>query len=265
MRATGLPPGPLDDGGATAVLRRRYADVVAAQAAAGDPAVVAEELDGRPVWRTTSALVPDQVGTGGADQVELVVDQALRVPLHVVERRAGAVLRELTLTLAPDTPTPPPGLPPTDDDATTLPGPWRRAAASEARLVVGMLPEGFVAAAAAVADDAPGLGAEGGNPSGRATQVVYRRGWEQVVVTVWATGPDPAAWSDPLAAEGVPLSPVAVPITDGALAGVTAQAVVQADATPHLWAVHRDHVVLITGPLPAAGLAALASSLSPPR
>ena len=84
-------------------------------------------------------------------------------------------------------------------------------------------------------------------------------------MTVWATGPDPAAWSDPLAAEGVPLSPVAVPITDGALAGVTAQAVVQADAPPHLWAVHRDHVVLITGPLPAAGLAALASSLSPPR
>ena len=125
------------------------------------------------------------------------------------------------------------------------------------------MPEGYRRAEVAVARRGGPTGVEGGNPAAAdVVSLAYRRGFDRVLVTTRRAGPDPAAWSDPLASgEGLPDRPRPVTVAGGALDGTRARLVVGPRATPHLWAIDEGLVVTVSGDLDAEDLLAVAGSL----
>ena len=129
------------------------------------------------------------------------------------------------------------------------------------------MPEDYRLAEVAVARRGGPTGVEGADPpAGGAVSLAYRRGFDPVLVTTRRAGPDPAAWSDPLASgEGLPDRPRPVTVAGGALDGARAELVTGPRATPHLWAIDEGLVVTVSGDLDAEELVAVAGSLERER
>ena len=137
------------------------------------------------------------------------------------------------------------------------------------------LPDGYRRSLTSIARSAGRTGNEAANPRSRnVVTTAYRRGFELVVVTTRCrrtrnpcsrTGALPR-WSDPIGAgEGSFVEERPLVLSDGALAGSRARLVIDAQATPHIWALTDNLVVTIAGPLSAGRLIAAAASLQPMR
>jgi hypothetical protein len=271
---TGLAPGPPDPGPSDRGVDRRLGAAVRALLGAPDADVAEIAYEGRPAWRVTLPAEPNRIWPD-ADAFDVTVDRETGFPVRVVARLDGRVRSELRLEgLALDDAAPgaaefdltlPAGAEVARSDAGFRRVPLDRVAAAVgyAPLVPRAMPAGFRLAEVAVARRGGPTGTEGGNPpAAGVVSLAYRRGFDRVIVTTRRAGPDPSAWSDPLASgEGLPDRPEAVTIAGGALDGTRAALVTGPRATPHLWAIARGLVITVSGDLDAAGIRAVAGSL----
>jgi hypothetical protein len=274
----GIAPGPPDPGPSSSILQTDFASLVLAFLAADDPRVREVTYEGRPAWRLdvparVSAIVPDFSG----DHFAIWVDERTRIPVRIVESKAGSQLDELRIEhLAVDRDLPP--------DTFTLEFPrgaevmrsddgFRRVAlervddlAGYAPLVPAFVPEGYELAEVAVH---PGsgfpTGAEAGNPlSTDVVSLSYRRGFDEIAVTTRLRDVPGSqdVWEDPLATgEGFRDDPQRVTLGRGALAGVEAELLIVPRNIPHLWALTDELVVTVAGDLGRADLLRVAESL----
>lgn len=269
----GVAPGPPDIGPPTWVLPEEFGAFVRAVLVAEDPRVREVVYEGRAAWALDVDAVPNAiVPEHTADRFEITVDRATGMPVRVVERKAGALLRELRIEqLAVDEPVGPDTfrlelpagvLTYRDDDG------FRRVQRGDIRTSVGYtplvpawVPEGYGLAEVAVAERGGPTGTEGGNPPSRmVTSLSYRRGFDQLVVTTRLAGADD--WSDPLATgEGYVDDPEKLTIRRGALRGASAELVVVPRGIPHVWALGDDLVVTVAGALSRDELVRVAESL----
>ncbi len=264
----GVAPGPPDQGPPTWILPDELSAYVRAALAAGDPAVHELTYEGRPAWRLDVATIPNQIAPElSGDNLEVTVDQTTGMPVRVVERKNGALLRELRIEqLAVDTTLPadtfrltfPAGaeVMRSDDGFHRVTLAQAEAAAGYAPLVPGSVPAGYRLAQVAVARESAPTGKEGGNPPSRmVVSLSYRRGIDQFLVTTRLRGP--GAWGDPLASpEGFVDHPESVVAGD-----LQAKIVVSPHATPHLWALTKNLVVTVGGDLSREELLRAAASL----
>jgi hypothetical protein len=125
------------------------------------------------------------------------------------------------------------------------------------------VPRGFERAETVTAPEGQPTGSEGMNPPSRdIVSAAWRRGLDRLVVTTRRAGPDPGAWTDPLAAgEGFLTTPQRVRFRTGALAGTTGELLLDPRATPHIWARTAELVVTVSGDLSRAELLRVAGSL----
>jgi hypothetical protein len=94
--------------------------------------------------------------------------------------------------------------------------------------------------------------------------VLYRRGFDRLVISTRLVGADRELWSDPLASgEGFIDTPERVVLQKGAFSGSTVELLVDARAVPHLWAMNDALVLTVSGDLTRAELLAVAGSLAP--
>jgi hypothetical protein len=227
-----------------------------ALAAAGDPAVTATEHLGRPAWRLETPVTPNAVG-GGPDQATVVVDQETALLVLLEERAGGELFRSIEVTSLETSAEPLDAEElEVDGDADVQDEGFERTtldallagAVGDAAVVPGSVPAGFELA---TVDVQPGEGAtsgpEGSNPASVDTSVlVYRRGWEELVVTSRRTGDDQSSWDDPYRGEGQLLDDARSTVRSGALAGAEASLVLDPTTTPHVWIVHPDLVVTVS-------------------
>jgi hypothetical protein len=270
---SGVAPGPPDQGPPSWVLPEQYGAFVRA-ALADTPSSVAQTIyEGRAAWQlevetTPNAIVPDLSG----DHLAITVDRATGMPVRVVERKHGAILRELRIeNLAID-----PNLPAhtfslafpasvevmrSDDGFHRVPLDRVAAAVGYRPLVPTWVPDGYRLAEVAIARDAVATGKENGNPASRmVVSLSYRRGLDQFLVTTRLRGD--GTWNDPLASpEGYTDTSTTTPLTAGALAGTEAHPVVSAHTTPHLWALTDSLVLTVGGDLSRPELTKVANSL----
>jgi len=270
---TGVAPGPPDEGPPTWLLPEQYGAFVRAALADTPSSVRETTYGGRPAWRldvdvAPNAIVPELSG----DHLAITVDRATGMPVRLVESKGGAVLRELRIeSLEVD-----PSLPPStfelafpagadvmrsDDGFRRVPLADVAAAVGYRPLVPSWVPAGYRLAEVAVAREAAPTGKGGGNPPSRmVASLSYRRGVDQLLVTMRLRGS--GRWDDPLAPpEGYTETPARVAIETGALAGTDATVVVSARTEPHLWALAGDLVVTVGGDVDRAELTRIAGSL----
>jgi hypothetical protein len=255
----GVAPGPPDVGPPTWVLPAEFGAFVRALLAAQDPRVREVEYDGREAWAlevdaVPNAIVPEYTG----DRFAITVDRETGVPVRVVERKAGAVLRELRVEQLQVDEELSPGafrlqFPARAEVSRSNDG-FRRVGLEEIRSIVGYsplvprwVPAGYELAEVAVAERADPTGKEAGNPVSRnVVSLSYRRGFDQLVVTTREAGT--GSWSDPVATgEGYIDNPRVVTITSGVLRGLQAEAVIEPRGVPHAWAQHGGLVVTVAG------------------
>jgi hypothetical protein len=270
---TGVAPGPPDLGPPTWLIPEQLGAYVRAALAAQDPGVREVTYEGRPAWRLDVHTVPNLVAPElSGDELQVTVDRRTGLPVRVVERKQGRVLRTLRLEqLAVDTT---PGMDafradfPAGAEVMRSDDGFRRASLAEAAGVAGYrplvpdwVPAGYELAEVAVAHESAPTGKEGGNPQSRGVvSLSYRRGLDQFLVTTRLRGT--GAWSDPLASgEGFIDRPEHVDVSTGALGGADAELVLSPRALPHLWALTDDLVVTVGGDLTRSELTRVASSL----
>jgi len=270
---SGVAPGVPDQGPPTRLLPDELGAYVRGLLAAGDARVREVAYEGRPAWRVDVETVPNAVVPAlSGDRLDVTVDRGTGIPVHVVESKRGAVLRELRIErLAVDGALPDfhPSFPSgaevmQSDDGFRQVGLGDVAGAvGYAPLVTARVPDGFRLAAVAVAADAAPTGAGGANPPSRnVVSLAYRRGLDRIVVTTRQAGD--GRWTDPLASgEGVVDHPEPVALQSGALRGSEAQVVVSPQGMPHLWALDDGLVATVAGDLSRAELVAVAGSLRP--
>ena len=269
----GVAPGPPDLGPPTWVIPEQLGAYVRAALAARAPGVREVVYEGRPAWRLDVPTVPNAVAPElSGDELQVTVDRRTGMPVRVVERKEGAVLRTLRLEqLAVDT-TPAAGafragFPPgaevmrSDDGFRGVPLAQVAGAVGYRPLVPAWVPAGYELADVAVARESAPTGKEGGNPQSRdVVSLSYRRGLDQFLVTTRLRGT--ATWSDPLASgEGFVDHPEHLDVPAGALAGSGAELVLSPRALPHLWALTDELVVTVGGDLSRAELIRVAGSL----
>ena len=270
---SGVAPGPPDQGPPSWVLPEQYGAFLRAALADTPSSVQQTTYAGRPAWllgvaTTPNTIVPELSG----DHLAITVDRATGMPVRIVERKNGAVLRELRIDdLVVDAKLPastfalafPAGaeVMHSDDGFERVPLDQVAAAVGYRPLVPGWVPEGYRLAEVAVAHEATPTGKEGDNPPSRmVVSLSYRRGVDQFLVTTRLR--DDGNWRDPLASpEGYTDTPNPTALTAGALAGAQAQTVVSAHAEPHLWATGDALVVTVGGDLDRSTLARIANSL----
>ncbi len=274
LRRRGLPAAGPSTGFADAISDPSIVSHVLSLVATGDPAVTEVEVLGRAAWRVETDLVPNDIG-GGPDHSVAVVDQATGLLLSLEEEVDGERFRtiEVTTLEASDRPAAP-GAFEVDGDAEVFDEGFTRIGIDELRGAVGdaavlpaAVPEGFVLTTIDVQPGAgEGSGPEGMNPvSVDTTVLVYRRGWEELVVTTRRTGGVPSAWDDPFRGEGQVQAPVTATIQGGELDGTAVEIVIDPTTTTHLWGVGEELVVTVssTAVLHPDTLVEVAGSLEP--
>jgi hypothetical protein len=228
---------------------------------------------GRPAWQLDVATVPNAIAPElSGDRFQITVDRQTGMPVRVVERKDGSLLRTLRIEqLAVDRSLPSDTFRlhfPAGAEVARSDDGFRRVELGRVAqgvgyrpLVPSWTPEGYRLAAVAVARESAPTGREGGNPPSRmVVSVSYRRGIDQFLVTTRLRGS--GSWSDPLASpEGFVDRPQPVTFDSGALAGHEAQAVVSPRSEPHLWAQTDELVVTVGGDLSRAELTRVAGSL----
>jgi hypothetical protein len=271
---SGVAPGPPDQGPPTWILPVELSAYVRAALAAGNPAVQGITYEGRPAWRLDVATIPNQFAPQfSGDDLEITVDKATGMPVRVLERKNGALLRELRLEgLAVDRTLPADTFRlafPAGADVLTSDDGFHRTTLAQveaetgyAPLVPANVPAGFTLAQVAVARESAPAGPDGANPPSRmVVSLSYRRGLDQVVVTTRLRGD--GTWSDPLASpEGFVDDEQPLAVATGALAGADAHLLVSPQAVPHVWALTGKLVVTIGGDLSRAELVRAAGSLA---
>jgi hypothetical protein len=270
---TGVAPGPPDLGPPTWLIPEQLAAYVRASLAAKEPGVREVTYEGRAAWRLEVRTVPNAVAPElSGDELQVTVDRRSGMPVSVVERKQGRVLRTLRLEhLAVDS-TPakaafraqfPAGaeVMRSDDGFRRLPLEEVAGHVGYRPLVPAWVPAGYALAEVAVARESAPTGKEGGNPpSQNVVSLAYRRGLDRFLVTTRLRGT--GSWSDPLAsAEGYVDHPEPVAVASGALAGSDAAVVLSPRALPHLWALTDDLVVTVGGDLSRSELTRVAESL----
>lgn len=281
----GIAPGPPDPGPSSSILQRDFASFVRALLAANDPRVREVTYRGRAAWRLDVAAVPNAIVPElSGDHFAIWVDRETRIPVRVVESKAGVALDELRIErLAIDAELPP--------DSFTIhfaPGTevmrsdegFRRVGLAEVEEIVGYpplvpswVPDGYELTAAAVARGSGyPTGAEAANPPSKdVVSLSYRRGLDHFIVTtrlsrVRAPGeprlPLRELWSDPLATgEGFVDRPERVRARRGALSGVELNLLLVPRNIPHVWALTDELVVTVGGDLSREELLHVAESL----
>jgi hypothetical protein len=264
VRRIGLAPGPPDSAPADFVIQRGLGSVVAALAAANDPKVTAITYDGRPAWLLTTRT---RIVT---------VDRATGVPVRNDWLHHGRVTLEWRIEGLRVSPKVTPIKPhervthPAGNVQTYDAG-FRRVSLSEAKRLAGYaplvpqhLPTGFKLSAVAFAPNSRATGWEdGGNPPSRdVVSLLYRRGFDEIIVTTRRTGSSVASWRDPLQVSRVATSqPEPVVFTGGVLDGPGGELVLEPDALPHIWTAGPKLVVTIAGTVDRAELLKVATSL----
>jgi hypothetical protein len=271
--ATGLPdPAPADN-----MLSRQLGAVVRALRDSPEASVTEAIYEGRRVWVLDADVQANRLSTSSGDHLVVTVDQATGFPIKSVETRAGEFVQEFRLDdlevdprLSPDTfaLSFPADAEVYRDDAGFRPVALTRVA-TDGAAVVGYapvlptwVPDGFALAGVRVAELGRGTGKEGMNPpSAGVVSVVYRRGFDRLIVTTRLVGEDASLWSDPLASgEGFIDTPEMVTLSSGAFAGSRVELVLDARAVPHLWAVEEALVLTVSGDLTRVELLAVAES-----
>ncbi len=271
---SGVAPGPPDQGPPTWVLPAQYGAFVRAALADTPSAVESTTFGGRPAWRLEVRTTPNAIVPGlSGDHLSITVDRASGMPVRVVERKDGRVLRELRIeNLEVD-----PRLPaatfaldfPVGAEVMRSDDGFRRTELGRVEATVGYrplvpswIPGGYRLAEVAVAREAAPTGKEGGNPPSRmVVSLAYRRGIDQFLVTTRVRGD--GSWSDPMAGpEGYVDTPAQVTLTGGALTGTEADVVVSTQSSPHVWALGDDLVVTVDGDLDRTELVRVANSLA---
>ena len=235
----GVAPGPPDE---PAPLPRGYGAYVRALLAADDPRVREVVHDGRPAWRVHVETVPDDLlPEFSGDSLELTVDRQTGMPVRVVERKGGSVLRTVLVeSLRVNVELPADTFRrafPEGAEVLWSDDGFRRGTRRDAPLAPAWVPAGYELAEVSV------------NRQRGTVSLSYRRGLDQFLVS---TRPREAA---ELAA-GEP-----VRLAAGALAGEEAQLVLTPRELPHLWARTERLVVTVGGDLSRAELVRVAASL----
>jgi hypothetical protein len=270
---TGVAPGPPDLGPPTWLIPEQLGAYVRAALAAKDPGVRDVTYEGRSAWQLDIETVPNAVAPElSGDELQVTVDRRTGMPVRVVERKQGKVLRTLRLEqLAVDTTLAsgafradfPAGaeVMRSDDGFRRVPLAQAGDAVGYRPLVPDWVPAGYELAEVAVANRSAPTGKEGGNPESReVVSLSYRRGLDQFLVTTRLRGT--SAWSDPLASgEGFIDHPERVDLATGALTGADAELVLSPRALPHLWALTDKLVVTVGGDLSRSELTRVAGSL----
>jgi hypothetical protein len=269
----GVAPGRPDLGPPTWILPDELGAYVRATLAASDPSVREVNYDGRQAWRLDVATIPNAIAPElSGDELAVTVDRGTGMPVQVVERKRGSLLRELRiegLTVDAQLPASTFRLTfPAAAEVMRSDDGFRRVAPDEIAKTVGYapllpssVPQGYRLAEVAVAHESRPTGKEGSNPPSRmVVSLSYRRGTDQFLVTTRLRGG--GTWSDPLAsAEGFVDHPHALTILSGALAGAHTQLVLSPRSLPHIWALTDQLVVTVGGDLTASELIAVTTSL----
>jgi hypothetical protein len=245
-----------------------------------DAVVTEVTYQGRPAWVLSSQVRRNFITGTGFDQVEITVDQETGFPVQVLLMSENAPVggyRLEDLEIDPDL----------DADSFHLQFPAGaeveridsgfvrldlRHLRTEAADVVGYVPvlpeevpEGFVLKEVCVAEEGQASGKEGMNPpAAGVVSAIYRRGFEELIVSTRLVGDDPSAWSDPMATgEGYVDTPERVALSSGAFTRNTAEILINILTPPHLWAMNDSLVVTVSGDLTRDELLAVAESLAP--
>jgi hypothetical protein len=269
----GLAPGLPDPGPPSWLIPTEMGAFVRALLAADDPRVRETVYDGRPVWTLSvdtvpNAIVPEFTG----DSFQITVDQESGMPVRVVERKGGVVIRELRIEdLGVNVKLAPGAFEhafPARAEVARMDEGFERVGLDKVEGIVGYeplvprwLPDGYQLAEVAVAGKSSPTGAEGGNPASRSVvSLSYRRGFDQVLVTTRSAAGGP--WSDPLATgEGFVDRPERVVLEAGALTGHPAELLLEPRGIPHLWTQTDVLVVTVSGALGKVELLRVAESL----
>ena len=278
---TGLAPGPPDPAPSATELSRSLGSLVRSFLRTDSDVPVEETTyDGRAAWHL---VVPVDVDGRTVVELDVTVDQQTGFPLRVIESvldRNGekAPVRDVRLShlaadtaLAPDTFVPPfpPGTPP----VSAIDRGYRRVQLDDVAAEVGYapllpqrLPSGFQLAEVAVARTGVPTGA-GNPPSRNVVSMAWQRGFDRVVVTTRATGPDRSRWVDPFIGLDPRAGGTTEPITvsTGAASGGTGQFRLRADGDAHAWVTTGDLVVTVAGDLSREDLLEVLGSLQRSR
>jgi len=203
--------------------------------------VVEITYQGRPAWLLETPVQMNRLSEESADHMQVTVDQETGFPVRVVETRLERFVEEVRLEDLGIDPILGPGAFdltfPLGVEVIRTDAGFRRVEPAEAASVVGyepllptQLPAGFVFGGMAVGEVGQSTGKEGMNPAAAGVvSVIYRRGFDRLVISTRLVGDDPSLWSDPLASgEGFIDEPERVKPTSGALAGATAEVVIDA-------------------------------------
>ena len=270
---TGVAPGPPDQGPPTWILPQDLGAYVRAALDAHDPGVREVTYAGRPAWQLHVATIPNTVAPElSGDALDVTVDRQTGLPVQILERKDGSLLRELRIEqLSANAALPGDafrlGFPAGADVMQSDDG-FRRVGLDQVANAVGYrpfvpswVPDGYTLAQVDVARASAPTGTTGTNPpSELVVSLSYRRGIDQFLVTTRLRGI--GTWSDPLASpQGFAGHPQPVAIGAGALAGSNVQLVVSPHAEPHLWALTSRLVVTVGGNLDRSELTQIAASL----
>ncbi len=301
---TGLAPGPPDpsafDARATgdplAATLRLLHEGTGRQVTTSEllPAGTTDTSRATAVWVITAhlprssaaALHPLLAGVGSlatepaGDEVRVVVDQSLLLPLRLQVLHGGASVIDVHLgSLATNNPLPAGSLRVGGAALTaTRDLGFRATVLSGAQAVVGyqpltpaFVPDGYVLTDVAVRATAPaGVRSTAGGtnpPDVDVVSLTYRRGSLSLTVTTRRTGASTKAWHDPFASPGraggtgspARTDPDATHLGSGAFAGTTARG--GPSPLPHLWAVDDQYVLTVAGDLGASELHTVAASM----
>jgi hypothetical protein len=277
--STGLAVGLPDPSPADFMLSRNLGAVVRALLDSPEASVEETTYEERQCWTLSTAVRPNLLVESSSDHMEVTVDKETGLPVRIVETRDGEFTRETRLEGLQIDPELPEGIfrlefPDGVEVIQTDHGFTRLDLAhfeSEAGGVVGYtpvlpayVPEGFVLAETAVAQVGEASGKEGMNPAAvGVVSLMFRRGFDRLVVSTRLVGEDPALWSDPLASgEGFIDVPEEVTLGGGALKGSMAHLLVDPRTVPHLWAMNDTLVITVSGDLTRDELLAVAESLA---
>ncbi len=234
----------------------------------------------RPAWKTTVPVIRNSIGGSGGQSATVWLDQETGVVVGVEEfvgakkvidfdvTSMSSSVAKLSYTLSGG-----------EDAGWTRGGPISAIDTPVGyRVPQTILPADLEPSAGAWATRSQTTGAEGLNPlTDRATQQTYGRGLAQALITTRAQNPDRHSppdcpgcdhgWQDPLApGEGFEPAGYDVVLTGGDYAGLTAHVVIHPRATPHLWLVRENGlVVTISGDLSEAELLYAANNLHASR
>jgi hypothetical protein len=276
VELTGVPPGPPDLGPSfNTLLNRGMASVVRALASGGGGTIKEITYGGRPAWLLdtdirVNLIVPEL----SPNHLRVTVDQETGFPVRAVATHDGELVWETRIDdLRLNQPLTKEAFRlefPPDAEVDRQDLGFRRTSVDEVDRIVGYdplvpswLPAGYRAAEVTASRKGAPTGAEGGNPPvDDVVSMSFRRGLDQFIVTTRPVGPDPSLWGDPLASgEGLRDDPERVRLRSGALAGESAELLIDPLAIPHVWVLTDQLVVTVSGDLTRAELIRVAESL----